>query len=215
MAGEKFQKKGKEKWKEKVWYTVEAPPYLGSKEVSVALGEDSNSMVNRVVEVPISELTGNFKKSNEKALFRITNCEGTKCKTIFIGHYIGDDYIRRLVRRRKERIDIIEDVKTSDNSIITVKIVVVTDGKVTNTKKFQIRKVLTDFILNKGLSLPYSEFVRYLIGDDIYNDMISATKDIYPLKKIEVRKSELVSLSGISEIHAGSQNSGEEPVVQN
>ena len=129
MAGEKAQKKGKEKWKEKIWYTIEAPSYLGSKEVTVALGEDADSMINRIVEVPIYDLTGNFKKSNEKALFRIIGCEGTKCKTIFIGHYIGDDYIRRLVRRRKERIDIIKDVKTSDGSVITVKIVVVRNSR--------------------------------------------------------------------------------------
>ncbi|KAA8922257.1 30S ribosomal protein S3ae [Thermoplasma sp.] len=215
MAGEKAQKKGKEKWKEKTWYTVESPPYLGSKEVTVALGEDADSMVNRIVEVPISDLTGNFKKSNEKALFRITGCEGTKCKTIFIGHYIGDDYIRRLVRRRKERIDIIEDVKTSDGSIITVKIVVVSDGKLTNTKKSEIRKALTSFIVSKGSQLSYADFVRYLIGDDAYNDMVEATKNIYPLRKIEIRKSELVSLSGVQEPQKNEPAPGGEAIAQN
>ncbi|MGC8608584.1 MAG: 30S ribosomal protein S3ae [Thermoplasmata archaeon] len=193
MAGEKAQKKGKEKWKEKVWYTVEAPSYLGSKEISVALGEDTQSMVNRIIEVPISDLTGNFKKSNEKAIFKIVSCEGTRCKTLFVGHYVGDDYIRRMIRRRKERIDIIKDVRTKDNFIITVKLVVVSDNKLTNTKKIEIRKILSEFILNKASEMPYSEFVRYVIGDDVYNDMVNTTKDTYPLRKIEVRKSELVS----------------------
>ncbi len=193
MAGEKAQKKGKEKWKEKVWYTVEAPPYLGSKEISVALGEDPQSMVNRVIEVPISDLTGNFKKSNEKAIFKIVSCEGTRCKTIFTGHYIGDDYIRRMIRRRKERIDIIKDVKTRDNFTITVKLVIVSDNKLTNTKKTEIRKILSDFIVNRAAESAYSDFVRYIIGDDIYTDMVNITKDTYPLRKIEVRKSVLVS----------------------
>ncbi len=214
MAGEKAQKKGKEKWKEKIWYTIEAPSYLGSKEVTVALGEDADSMINRIVEVPISDLTGNFKKSNEKALFRIIGCEGTKCKTIFIGHYIGDDYIRRLVRRRKERIDIIKDVKTSDGSVITVKIVVVSDGKLTNTKKSEIRKALTDFIVSKSSQLNYADFVRYLIGDDVYNDMVEVTKNIYPLRKMEIRKSELVSLSGSQEQQGSEQTQDGEAIAQ-
>ncbi len=156
MAKEKVQKKARDKWREKVWFTIMAPDFLGGKEIAMSPAEDGEAMVSRKVEVPISDLTGNFKRANAKAIFQVTGCQGSKCSTQFIGHYLSDDYIRRMVRRRKERIDIIRDYTTSDGSVVTFKVVIVTDGKLTNTKRLQIRHTVDGMLESKirGHGLP-------------------------------------------------------------
>ncbi|MDS0257534.1 30S ribosomal protein S3ae [Thermoplasmatales archaeon AK] len=192
MAKDKTQKKGKDKWKEKQWYTLMAPDYLGGKELILSLGSGPESMIGRKIEVPVSDFTGNFKRASAKIIFRVASCQGAKCATEFVGHSVSDDYIRRMVRRRKERIDIIKSLETSDKTLVVVKVVIVTDGKLTGTKRVEIRNTVDQFLTDKLSAMNFGDFARYIIGDDIYNDLVNATKDVYPLKKIEVRKSEVL-----------------------
>ncbi|EQD40192.1 30S ribosomal protein S3Ae, partial [mine drainage metagenome] len=66
MATERQQKKGKDKWREKTWYSILTPAYLGEKEISTSPGIGPESMVGRKIEMPVSDLTGNFKKTTLK-----------------------------------------------------------------------------------------------------------------------------------------------------
>lgn len=194
MASERSQRKGKDKWREKSWYTLMAPDYLGGKEMTTSPSSTEESMVGRKVEIPVSDFTGNFKRSSAKMVFKVVSCQGSKCQTVFIGHNVSDDHIRRMVRRRKERIDIITDVNTTDNYTMTVKIVIVTDGKLTNTKRGMIRKTTEQFFVNHTKDMDYAALTRYVIGEEIYNDIINAAKDLYPIRKVEIRKSALVGI---------------------
>jgi len=194
MAKDRAQKKSKDKWKEKTWYSVLAPEYFGSKEIAVSLGSTPETMIGRNVEYSVSDLTGNLKKSNSKIVFRISSCSGTRCSTTFVGHSVSDDYIRRMVRRRKERIDIVENIYSADNIKMICKLVIVADNKLTNTKKVEIRKCAENFLREKAKSLNYGDLVKYVIGDDIHGDLAEAARDIYPIRKIEIRKTEAVGL---------------------
>ncbi|MFG1519990.1 MAG: 30S ribosomal protein S3ae [Thermoplasmataceae archaeon] len=192
MASERTQRKTKDKWKEKTWYTISSPSYMGGKELITSLGNSPESMVGRKIEIPVSDITGNFKKGTTKVVFRITDCEGTKCSTDFIGHYVSDDYIRRMVRRRKERIDIVSKFKTSDDYIIAIKSVIVSDAKLNSNKRSSLRRKIFEVLNQKVMQSSYHDICSYIIGDDIQNDIIEATKNIYPVKKLEVRKSEVI-----------------------
>ncbi len=192
MASDRTQRKGKDKWKEKTWFVVSAPSYMGGKDILESLGNSPESMVGRKIEVPVSDLTGNFKKGTTKAIFRISECQGTKCTSDFIGHYVSDDYVRRMVRRRKERIDVVSGFLTNDGYTISVKSVIVTDAKLTANKRSALRKTVKDHISSRLLQMSYHDACSYLIGDEIQNELMASVKHIYPVKKLEIRKSEVV-----------------------
>ncbi len=193
MAKDRAQRKAKDKWKEKKWYSITAPDYLGGKEISYSVGNEPETMVGRKIEVPVSDFTGNFKRANAKMIFKVLECQGSKCSSEFVGHSLSDDYIRRMVRRRKERIDVIKGVKTNDDVEMVLKVVLVTDGKLTTSKRSDVRKAVEAFLTEKSATMPYGEIAKYVIGDEVYGDIVNATKDIYPIRKIEVRKSVLAS----------------------
>ena len=199
MAKDRSQKKGKDKWKDKTWYTLVAPNYLGGREIGMSIGNGETSMVGRKIEIPVSDFTGNFRRANAKMSFRILSCQGTKCSTEFIGHSLNDDYIRRMVRRRKERIDIIKQVSTADHANMVLKVVIVTDGKLNTSKRTEIRKTVENFLVEKADTMSYGDLAKYVIGEDVYGDIVNATKDIYPIKKIEMRKSVLSESSAPAE----------------
>ena len=53
------------------------------------------------MEIPISDFSGNFKKSNAKLEFKVLDCVGTKCSTIFVGHSVNDDYKKQADEKGK------------------------------------------------------------------------------------------------------------------
>lgn len=193
MAGERSQKRAKDKWKEKKWYRIMAPSQLGGKEIAMAVSNGAEGLNGRVIELPLSEFSGNFKKSNAKLRFRIVDTIGTKCTTIFIGHAVNDDYVRRMVRRRKERIDIVKTIKTTDSYEFVLKIVAITDNKLTTNKSVELRNKITELVDERTKNMDYFEFARFVIEDESVAEILNGVKDIYPLKKLELRKSVLMS----------------------
>jgi small subunit ribosomal protein S3Ae len=193
MAGEKGQRRVKDKWREKKWFSIMAPNQLGGKEIALSPAVNGEELVGRKVEVPVSDFTGNFKKSNSKLIFQVVSCTGLKCSSSFAGHIVSDDYIRRMVRRRKERLDVITEIKTTDGFTMALKTVAVTDSKLTATKRAELREAILKFLIERTSNMSFYEFARYVIGDEIYSNIVDAVRDIYPLKKIEIRRSELIS----------------------
>ncbi len=191
MPTERQQKKGKDKWREKTWFSILTPAYLGEKDIATSPGLAPENMIGRKIEMPVSDLTENFRKSNVKVVFKVDNCQGNRCFTSFVGHYMNNDSIRRMVRRRKERIDIIRSEYTLDGYGITVKVVGVSDTKLTSGKRADIRLAMDKYLSERISKTKLQDLVGYLIGDEIGSDLAKTAKQIYAMKKVEVRKSEV------------------------
>ena len=206
MAKEKASrvasKKVKDKWKAKKWYTILANESFGKKEIGSSPASSPEEMVGRVSEASLSDITGDYKQSHVKLYFRITKTEGDKAYTEFEGHEINQDYIRRMIRRRKTRIDLVVDAVTSDNSSIRIKPLIVVDRKVINNIETGIRNRVAEFLRAKVKEQPISQFIVYMFSTQIYNDLYEQIKVIYPAKKIEIRSSEVFKLPGKGRVEA-------------
>jgi small subunit ribosomal protein S3Ae len=185
-------KKVRDKWKAKIWYTIVTPETFSSKEIGDTPAETPEQLMGRVTETTLYDITGNIKKSYVKLFFKIDKIEGTRAITSFIGHDTLPDYTRRLVRRRKSRIDIIFPVSTNDGFSIRIKITLVSDKRINSSLKTAIRKRVREILKDFSSKNTYSEFVKYMISDAIVTDIENGIKPIYPIRKIEIRKSDLL-----------------------
>lgn len=199
-AGRVAAKKVKDKWKSKVWYTILANESFGMKEIGSSPASSSEDLIGRVSEAALSDITGDYKMSHIKLFFRIVRVEGDKAYTEFEGHEINQDYIRRLIRRRKTRIDIVVDGITSDGRKIRVKPLVVLDRKVINGVETGIRNKISEFLRGKISELPLNQFIIYMFSPQIIQDISDQIKGIYPTRKIEMRKSEILEVGAEKKI---------------
>ncbi|MGC9166549.1 MAG: 30S ribosomal protein S3ae [Thermoplasmata archaeon] len=186
-------KKIKDKWRAKVWYKIITPESFGSKEIAESPADDPEKMIGRVAETTLYNITGDIKKEYVKLNFKVISVDGTTAKTMFIGHSVTQDYIRRLVRRRKSRIDAIFPLQTVDNYKIRVKITAIADKRLNSSLKSAIRKKIMEAVLSKGQNMLFYEFVTYMFTDQIVKEIEKNVKPIYNIKKIEIRKSNLLS----------------------
>ncbi len=195
MAGKRDRaaaRKVRDKWRSKVWYTVVTPETFSSKEIGMTPADEPDKVIGRIAESTLYDLTGNFKKMHVKLYFKVNRVQGTNAYTRFIGHDMTTDYIRRMIRRRRSRIDAIFNVQTSDGYRMRVKVLTVPDRRIKSSIKTEIRKKIQEFLTEKAHTMTFSEYVKYIISDDAPRELSKVLKLIYPVRRIEIRKSEVL-----------------------
>ncbi len=195
MAGKRERsaaRKVRDKWRSKVWYTIIAPETFSSKELGMTPADEPEKVIGRVAETTLYDLTGNFKKMHVKLYFRINKVQGTNAHTRFVGHDMTTDYIRRMIRRRRSRIDVIFNVETSDGYRMRVKVLCVPDRRIKSSIKSEIRKKITEYLAQKAREMTFSEYAKFIISDEAPRELAKVLKPIYPVRRIEIRKSEVL-----------------------
>ncbi|MEM0151181.1 MAG: 30S ribosomal protein S3ae [Thermoplasmata archaeon] len=189
-------RKIKDKWKAKSWYKILTPESFGFKEIAETPAETPEKLMGRVAETTLYNINGDIKKEYVKLYFKINKIDGNQAFTQFIGHDVTQDYIRRLVRRRRSRIDAIFPLTTVDGFTIRVKITTIADKRINSSLKSAIRKKIVEAVTNNGTKMNFYEFVNYMLSEKIVQDIEKNVKPVYNLKRIEVRKSNLIEMPG-------------------
>jgi len=185
-------KKLKDKWRAKQWYTIHAPDIFDNREVPATPADDPSKLNNRIVEVTMQELTQDFGKSHIKLKFKIIRIAGFEAYTDFVGHEFTTDYIRRLTRRRRTKIDGVFDVTTKDGYRIRVKPMAIAEHRIQSSQKSAIRHLMKDVVLDAANKRRMGEFVHDMITGDISRGIFRNCKHIYRLKRIDIRRSEIL-----------------------
>jgi small subunit ribosomal protein S3Ae len=201
----------KEKWKAKSWYNVMAPDMFNRAKIAEALSDEPEKLIDRVTEVTAQDVTGDFSKMHIKLRFKVNDVRGMDAYTYFIGHDMTSDYVRRMTRRRKSKIDTVVDVKTRDEFVIRLKPLAISGRRIRSSQQSAITiimgTVITDFCKKKSLD----EIVRAIISGNLAKDVAVSCKPIQPLQRVEIRKSEILRKGYIPPAPEKSEEPEEEP----
>jgi small subunit ribosomal protein S3Ae len=184
-------RKTKDKWKAKTWYQIAAPSLFNNVLVAETLSETPDSLVGRITQVSLQDLTNDFRKSHIKLLFKVDSVEAQTAHTQFKGHVLTSDYLRRMVRRRKSRVDGTFTVETRDGAILTVKPFAITEKRIQSSQKKLIREVMKDTIAKEGHAKTMNAFIRDCLDGKVGSEIYKHCKIYYPVKRIEINKTEV------------------------
>ena len=184
-------RKVKDKWKSKAWYSILAPPMFNKVQIAETLAEDPNKVLGRVASTNLSDLTNDFKLMHIKMDFQVTSVNGTNADTKFIGHSLTSDYVRRLIRRNHSKISCVHDVTTKDGAVVRVKPFAVTDRRAQSSQQTQLRNIIGQKLQEEANDKTMSAFVSELLDGKLSAKLYKACKPIYPLRKLEINKSEV------------------------
>jgi len=184
----------RKKRKQKIWYSLIAPSMFGKVKIAETPADDPEKVMGRTVEVSLQELTGDFAKAHIKLIFKVVDVKGLEAHTAFIGHTTTTDYVKRMARRHKSKIDGVFDVTTKDGKRIRVKPSAYTSKRIQTSQKRAIRAVMKQVIETLAQNNTLDEFVRAMLDGEIGRQTYKLSKTIYPLKRVEVHKSELLEV---------------------
>ena len=186
-------RKVKDRWKSKNWYNILAPPSFDNVTVADTLADDPENLINRVTGVSLQDLTNDFRKSHITLYFKINRVEETNAYTQFAGHTLTTDYLRRMIRRRRSKIEGVYDVTTRDGAVIRVKPFATTDKRIQNSQRKVVRDAMKKTIDDQAKTSTLSEFVNSILDGKIGSDIYKNCKKLYPVKRIELYKTEVIS----------------------
>ncbi len=187
-------RKVKDRWKAKNWYTILAPSLFNNVPVAETLAESPDSLIGRVTEVSLQDITNDFRKSHIKLLFSIDKVEQNTAHTQLKGHLLTSDYLRRMIRRRKSRVDGVFDVETRDGALLRVKPFAIAEKRIQSSQKKLIRNVMHEVITKEGKAKTLNSFIKDCLDGKTGSEIYKHCKIYYPVKRIEVNKTEIIRL---------------------
>ncbi len=187
--------KVKDKLRDKTWYKIVAPPYFGAIELQETPANTPEQILGRTIETTLYEVTNDITHQSTHLKLIIEKTEGDKAITGFKGHELARDYLRSLIRRGTSRIDGIVNVITKDGRPLRVAVTAFTTSRAKTTQEMGVRRVMHTVVRAKSAELNFDEFVQQMVLGKIASDVYNESKKITPLRKIEVRKSKLGTLS--------------------
>ncbi len=187
-------RKVKDRWKAKNWYTILAPSLFNNVPVAETLSEAPENLIGRVTEVSLQDITNDFRKSHIKLLFSVDKIEQNTAHTQLKGHLLTSDYLRRMIRRRKSRVDGVFDVETRDGALLRVKPFAIAEKRIQSSQKKLIRNVMKDVITKEGKSKTLNSFIKDCIDGKTGSEIYKHCKIYYPVKRIEINKTEIMRL---------------------
>ncbi|VUT24720.1 MAG: 30S ribosomal protein S3Ae [Candidatus Methanolliviera sp. GoM_asphalt] len=190
-------KKTIDTWKQKRWYKIIAPEIFGKTELKETITDDPNKLIGRKAEVTLADLINDWSKQNIKLTFQIERVDGDKAYTVFISHELTQDYMRSLVRRKMSMIAGNFLVTTKDGYTVRVKPHCFTLRRVKTTKKEKIRAIMEETVKNSAKKLDFNQFMQGVVLGKLASDIYKGAKVIYPLRRVEIGKSEFVSYTAL------------------
>lgn len=179
--------------KAKQWYKVISPEMFGRSPVGETISYDPEKVVGRIIETTLGELTNNFSKQNTKLRFRVDRIAGDSAYTKFVGHEMTTDYLRSLVKRRTSRIDSIIDIATTDGYQVRVKPSCFTVKRARANQVKSIREISKNVVLEKSKGLDLNQLIQDVVNGKLSLDIYKEAKMVYPLRRVEVRKTQIVA----------------------
>jgi len=184
--------KGRDSWREKKWYDIEAPKMFGSIKVGETLASEPEKVKGRVIETTLGDLTDDFSKNHIKVFLKVRDVEDDKAKTEFMSHDMSREYIRSQVRRRATKIDVITDITTSDGRDVRITAIAVTLNRATRPQRESIHKRMDEFIKDKAAEYDFEQLAQQMVLGKFASDIYQGVDDICPIRRVEVKKSKLL-----------------------
>jgi small subunit ribosomal protein S3Ae len=202
----------KDKWRSKHWYKVRAPGLFQHAELGETMASEPEHIMGRTLETTLQELSGgaDVGKAHIKLRFRIDRTTGENlAETSFIGHELTSDYVRRLARRKRSKIDATVDVTTKDGVQMVLKPVAVGEQRLQSHLRTELRHKIRTTLIEEAAQRSAPEFVREMLQGDLAKLLSQNVRTLYPLKKIEIRSSDVI---GVIQDEAAVPESVESPV---
>ncbi|MFP4568122.1 MAG: hypothetical protein ACLFN8_04200 [Candidatus Woesearchaeota archaeon] len=175
------------KRKKKLWYGLYAPEALNNAFLGETHVYTPDEMIGKTVSLNLSMITNDMKKQNIITSFRVKEIKDNQGMTELVGYSLGLAYLKRLVRRRRDKIDDSFLTKTKDDKTLRIKTVVMTNSKTFDSAISAIRLSLRAKIKKALKEMSFEEFVNALINVRLQKEWKSSLGKIYPLKFLEVR----------------------------
>ncbi|HLD89246.1 MAG TPA: hypothetical protein VI894_03495 [Candidatus Nanoarchaeia archaeon] len=175
------------KVKKKKWYTIVAGPSLNDSYLGEVTTAEPLTLVGRPISVNMMEIMRDPKKQHLNMRFKITSVQGEKAVAEPISIEESNSYIKRLVRRKRDKIDSSFVCTTADNKIVRVKYFILTFSNTKNSIRTRLSNSAKDIIIRAVRKTNFEVLMDDIVSYKFQYYLKDQLKKIYPLKTCDIR----------------------------
>ncbi|MHC1592930.1 MAG: 30S ribosomal protein S3ae [Methermicoccaceae archaeon] len=179
-------------WSSKKWYQITTSPEFGQKPIGETCADDASKLVGRTIEVSFGELEGDFTNQNIKLMFKVNEVSGENAYTQFTGYTLTKDYLRSLIKRRATKVDANIKTTTQDGRVLKIKPSCFTVKRARGSHIRAIREIMEGVVKKRAGELNLQNLIEEMISGKLAYQIYKEVKHIYPLRKVEIRKSQIL-----------------------
>ncbi len=187
-----------------------APREFGAKVLGQTPATDPESLIGRLMEVGVPDITGDGAKYYMKILVRIMKVEGKTCLTSFGGLECTRDHLLRMIRKRNQKVETVVDVTTKDGWILRIKPWTILNGKPVANIETKMRHLTASFFNDFAGKSDMGEFVRKVLTTEMQMMLKKTGSKVYPVRFSEIAR---IKVLKSPEFHAARPEKAEEEAV--
>lgn len=181
----------------KHWLRVYASKHFDNVFLGEVYGSNPEAVLNRPLFTNLSLLTNNYNHQHTNLVFQITNVSGEKLVAHLKRYELQQAFIKRLVRRRRSKIDDSFIVAFKDQYAV-VKPLIITASKTSKAINTSLRKFLRQHIASIASGKLFEEFVVDVIKTRLLLDLKKQMNKIHPIANLELRVLETIPREKVS-----------------
>ena len=211
----KITKRGdKHPFLKKEWFTVIAPAALReSKSVGWTCCKKptgtqivSDFLKNRVAEMSYADITGAAKDVSKRVKVLIEEIQGSSCFTSFYAFELAREKIAAMLKKRQSLVEVITEVKTSDNVIFRIFVVAVTNRRqgqqklnsyAQHSKIRLLRKKLFAELAAHATGVTSNTFIHEVVSEALNGKLEKAAGEVIPGVKLQIAKLKIIKRQAI------------------
>jgi len=185
------KKESASKVRKKHWFPVISPKNFGERVLGEMHLHEAGDMEGRKITTNLMNLSGNVRHQNVNVTFLINKVDDNKGFAEPFGYKLVSSTIRRLIKRRKNRIDDSFTLKTKDGVMVRIKPLLITRSRTNKSVVTRIRRETRNFLMREMSKLTFMDFFEHLVAHRLQNSLKGYIKKIHPLGICEIRLSHL------------------------
>jgi len=181
------------KQRKKLWVQIISPPLFGEHMIGETNVYETEKAIGKVMTLNLMVLTSDPKHQNISITLKIDRVSGDRAHTMPIKYKLLASSLKRLVRRKRDRLDLSFAVKTKDGCTIRVKPMVITRNNARGSVLTTLRNLTLKYYMTEIPKLTYYAFFSQVLHRKIQLGLKDRLKKTYPVNISDVRHLELIS----------------------
>lgn len=184
----------RDKWRDKQWIIVNAPPAFEQVPLNYIPISDMNNAKGRIIENTLFDVLKQDPTQHQTKIFvQIDKINSGIASTIFKGHEYAKEFLRSLIRRGSSMINYVDDYTTSDGYVFRVAATAFSQRRINSSKQHEIRLTMNKILSERIPQLSLNDFVKDVTMGKIGSDLMETTKKISLIRHVGIRKTKLIS----------------------
>lgn len=177
----------------KRWFQIYPPKGMGNEPIGETYVAEPQQSVNKHVQTSLMTLTGDPSKQTVSIKLKIIAADGEALQTTIVEYAIIPSAVRKLMRKRKTKIEDSFVIKTSDGKIARIKPVLITKGKAKGSLTASLKQQCRNWISATCAKTSFEDLIKSMVSKKFQKGLASYLKTVYPLSISDVKRFSIVT----------------------